>query len=911
VSPYPTIFYSQVLGGGLTTISPVELLTLPVVRGRKYEIDSSAIFNEAANAGVAPAASASNPTSSIYLNNSSLILGLEQINPYGEDLTVTSKCGWLPQLNLVAPTTSLSPSVDNAYCVPTVDQFFQPEAYLVPAINPIAGGDFDPSSSSTRGPVTGLNFATLTGGTGGATGTYNGVTTTTGGLGTGATVNVTIGFTSLVGPISALGGIAPSGTGTVVDPGGAIYTANVTGVATSVFSGPPGTGATANVTVSSTASNGPINSLNAGSLVPGSGSVSVAGATYTNTLNNVPATFVSGTNGTGATLNVTVQQTAGVGPADILGAPFNVVNDAPGPNNYLGLSTTTSGAGTGLTVDVATDVAGAPTAVTIANAGIGYAAGDTVTVAFGTGSADLLVTNVLLPIAVSSVALSAPGTGYDSSSVVSALAANIDGVSGFAITVSDVVLTLQVTAATLNAPGSGYNTTSVLNIAAAGGVTGARVAVASVTLPTGITAVAIANGGLNYNIGDTLNIPSTGGALAATIDVATVTSSAGVFTNVTTYPTAAGLLSGYSSASAQAVQSRLVGVAFNVLANGVAPDGTTAVNTGDTLVLTYNGTVYEWVAIAPAADGGDLTSVGQVCYGSQIEMVFTPEQTPPSALWRFDAITSTEIIDRALRGVGFNGVPQAVFVEAGIDNVNRLYDDSQRYFNPFGFIAYYGPYIQNGAGQWIPPSPYVTGVAVRRYRAEGYQFPPAGVKYQLADAVAAQIPINSAQQNLLNPDGCNAVRTLPGYPQTAVFIWGGRTRVNTKDAQQRLYQFVNTRVILNVVYGSLRTAFDSQIFNVIDGFGVVFNQIISVGNSVLNQLYVRGALFGARPSNAFQVICDRRINSDEDLENGIVNAKVFVTPVPTLERIQIDLIRVAIGKMQQELDVQGLGQSNA
>jgi phage tail sheath protein FI len=144
-----------------------------------------------------------------------------------------------------------------------------------------------------------------------------------------------------------------------------------------------------------------------------------------------------------------------------------------------------------------------------------------------------------------------------------------------------------------------------------------------------------------------------------------------------------------------------------------------------------------------------------------------------------------------------------------------------------------------------------------------------------------------------------------------VFIWGGRTRVNSKDAQQRLYQFVNTRVILNVVYGSLRTAFDSQIFNVIDGFSVIYNQIIVIGNGILNQLYARGALFGANPNDAFQVICDGRINSAADLENGIVNAKVFVTPVPTLERIQIDLIRVAIGQMQKELDITGLGNSNA
>ena len=360
----------------------------------------------------------------------------------------------------------------------------------------------------------------------------------------------------------------------------------------------------------------------------------------------------------------------------------------------------------------------------------------------------------------------------------------------------------------------------------------------------------------------------------------------------------------------QANIHQLTGVYFDITSAGTAPDGVTPVAIGDRIVSVFNGAVSSWLVVPPAAAGGDLSTGSQVLYGSQVSLDFTPQLTPPAALWRFDAITSTEIINDALRGVGFNGVPQAVLVEAGIDNVTRLSQDSQRYFNPFGFIAYYGPYILNGAGEWLPPSPYVTGVALRRYRAEGYQFPPAGVKYQLADALGAQIPINSAQQNLLNPEGCNAIRTLPGYPQTAVFIWGGRTRINPDDAQQRLYQFVNTRVILNVVYGSLRTAFDNQIFNVIDGFGIVYNQIISIGNSVLNNLYVKGALFGAKPSEAFQVICDERINLPSNLEEGIVNAKVFVTPVPTLERIQIDLIRVAIGNMQNELNIQGLGQNN-
>jgi hypothetical protein len=811
VSALPTILYSQVLGGGLETINPTELLTLPVVRGRKYEFDTSSIFNEACvSTAVAP--SVTNPSTSIYIQNNSVILGEDQINPYGEDLTGPNQCDWLPEFNLINPTLTPGASIDNAYCVPTVDQFFQPEAFFVPTIDGISGGSFDPTGISTLGPIATLNIGSLTGGTGGTLGTYTAVAVSSAGAGSGATVNVTVGNTATVGPIATLG--APSsGTPTPL----AFTASSISYLAASTTSSTVGAGATVDVTV-----------------VP------------------VAATAIVSGLGSYVTLTPDVSQT------------FTNITTITAPSG-----------GTGLDISFNTDVSGdvIPASVTINNGGTGYTYGELLTITAGAGTWTAVVTS-----------------------------ATADG------TVSTVAL---------NAAGLGYNTTAILTItpASIGGITAATVPVASVTLPVGVTAVTVNGGGINYSVGEVLTIAANAGGsgiTAATIQVATTTTSdPGVFSAVTPYPTAAGLLAGSSSSDAQALIGRLVGVYFSVTANGFAPDGTTAVVSGGFMAVTYDGTTYKWAAVAPTANGGDLTTIGQPCYGSQVELTLQPEQTPPQSLWRFDAITSTEIIDDALRGVGFNGVPQAAFIEAGVDNVNRLLDDSQRYFNPFGFIAFYGPYIENGAGQFIPPSSYVTGVAVRRYRAEGYQFPPAGVKYQLADAVGAQIPINSAQQNLLNPKGCNAVRTLPGYPQTAVFIWGGRTRVNEQDAQQRLYQFVNTRVILNVVYGSLRTAFDSQIFNVIDGFGVIFNQIISVGNSVLNQLYVRGALFGARPSDAFQVICDGRINPPEDIENGIVNAKIFVTPVPTLERIQIDLIRVAIGKMQQELDIQGLGESNA
>lgn len=392
---------------------------------------------------------------------------------------------------------------------------------------------------------------------------------------------------------------------------------------------------------------------------------------------------------------------------------------------------------------------------------------------------------------------------------------------------------------------------------------------------------------------------------------ANTTAAGGTIDATTLYVSSSGLTAGDTGIDVQNSISKLVGVYFDVVAATppvvgtlYAPDGTTEVQVGDQIAVVQNGSSYEWVVV-PAV-GGDLSSVGHVCYGSQVELAFTQEQTPPKTIWRFDAITSTEVIDQALRGVGFSGEPQAEFIEAGVDNVNRLYEDSQRYHNAFGFIAYYGPYVKNASGVFLPPSPYVTGVALRRYRSEGFQYPPAGTKYQLSDAIGVQIAVNSAQQNLLNPDGCNVLRALPGYPTTAIYIWGGRTRINPAVADERKFQFVNTRVIQNVVYGSLRNAFDAQIFSIIDGFGIVFNQIVSIGNSVLNQLYNTGALFGATPDAAYQVVCDNRINTPENLENGIIYVKVFDVPVTTLERIQVDLIRVSIGKMNEELASQGL-----
>ncbi len=321
-----------------------------------------------------------------------------------------------------------------------------------------------------------------------------------------------------------------------------------------------------------------------------------------------------------------------------------------------------------------------------------------------------------------------------------------------------------------------------------------------------------------------------------------------------------------------------------------------------------NAALAQVYAVVALEEGSDRTTL----YGSDIELEFVePSTEVPNALFNYDAVTGGDIMSEALRGVFNNGIPQVQVMETGMDSHSRLYYESQKYSTTQGFLAYYAPCLKNDVGVFIPPTGYVTGFAMKRYRDDigGFRLPPAGAKYALAGARGVQVEITTGMQDVSNPYGLNALRQLPGYsitdPDTGltfgpVFIWGSRTRINPANAEHALYKFVNTRVILNVIYGTLESALDGQIFNVIDGRAVTFNQIRTLCSNVLySQFYVPGALFGASASDAFDVVVDDRNNPAANLDNGLVNVQIFVVPVPTLERIEIDLLRVSIGGIKQ------------
>lgn len=237
------------------------------------------------------------------------------------------------------------------------------------------------------------------------------------------------------------------------------------------------------------------------------------------------------------------------------------------------------------------------------------------------------------------------------------------------------------------------------------------------------------------------------------------------------------------------------------------------------------------------------------------------------------------------------------YYDSGVDSHSRLFSDSQKYTSPFGYIAYYGPYLIDLEQYVVPPSCGVIGVALRRGSTQGFQEPPAGAVFPVQGVLSPEYEITRQHQLASNSKGMNAIRELPGK---GTVIWGARTR-----SDNPLFKYVNTRVILNVIIGTARSAFDTLIFSSIDGRGQLFGRIRETLEQFLYRLWQGNALFGANPKDAYRVFCDRRNNPALDLESGRVRANVYVVPVPTLEAVEIDLVRVAIDNVQNVVESEG------
>lgn len=244
---------------------------------------------------------------------------------------------------------------------------------------------------------------------------------------------------------------------------------------------------------------------------------------------------------------------------------------------------------------------------------------------------------------------------------------------------------------------------------------------------------------------------------------------------------------------------------------------------------------------------------------------------------------------------GITGTQHIALIDVGGDEKNL--SEAQDELNvikaavgvPFGHSSFYAPYIKNLNDRYVPASGFIAGIACSRYVNEGFQQPPAGSRYPLRGATGLKFEISAQQQEVTYALGLNPIRSLPNR---GIVVWGARTL-----SSNPLFKYVNTRAILNVLIDVLGRSFDDILFEQIDSAGTLYARVKSVGSQVLSQFYRQGALFGARPEQAYMISCSSANNDDASLENGTVRADIYVATSPTLERLAITVVRTPAGQV--------------
>jgi len=225
--------------------------------------------------------------------------------------------------------------------------------------------------------------------------------------------------------------------------------------------------------------------------------------------------------------------------------------------------------------------------------------------------------------------------------------------------------------------------------------------------------------------------------------------------------------------------------------------------------------------------------------------------------------------------------------------INKLRTEAGSITSPRGHMAYYAPYVLNLSNVLVPPSPAVVGVAIRRIRQEGFVQPPAGVSYPVYGMKAPQFNISEVEQGVLNPLGVNVVRNIRNKGNV---IWAARTQ-----SEQLLYRFITTRVIMNVLQGTLKGAYDSLLFLSIDGTGALFARIKGTTATICEDIRRAGGLYGATANEAYRVVCDMTNNTATDIQSGTVTVSVFVKVSPILEVLVVSTLLNSIATDFDEL----------
>lgn len=172
----------------------------------------------------------------------------------------------------------------------------------------------------------------------------------------------------------------------------------------------------------------------------------------------------------------------------------------------------------------------------------------------------------------------------------------------------------------------------------------------------------------------------------------------------------------------------------------------------------------------------------------------------------------------------------------------------------------------------VPPSGHMAGIYARVDTQRGVHKAPANET--VMGAVGLKYNISKAQQDGLNPQGINCIRSLNGN----IRVWGARTLGGDANTE---FKYINVRRLFNFLRESIDEGTQWAVFE--PNSPELWAKIRRNVTAFLMMVWRSGALFGTAPEQAFFVKCDEETNPPEVRDAGQVVTIIGVAVVKPAE----------------------------
>jgi phage tail sheath protein FI len=218
-------------------------------------------------------------------------------------------------------------------------------------------------------------------------------------------------------------------------------------------------------------------------------------------------------------------------------------------------------------------------------------------------------------------------------------------------------------------------------------------------------------------------------------------------------------------------------------------------------------------------------------------------------------------------------------------------------------VGLFGPQARNAAvfyPRLIEPDPLrkgqldefvpcgaVAGIFAATDARRGVWKAPAGLDASLQGVSGLSVRLNDPENGLLNVQGINCLRVLPG---AGPVVWGSRT-LRGGDRLGDEYRYVPVRRTALFIEESLYRGTTWVVFEPNDE--PLWAQIrLNVG-AFMQTLFRQGAFQGATPADAYLVKCDKETTTQDDINRGVVNILVGFAPLKPAEFVVIKVQQLA------------------